>query len=85
MHRDLKLGHVFLCDETDLLRVKIGDLSSAARLHPGEKFEDSVGSVGFMAPEVVKKMPNDFKADIYSLGVILYFLLCADFPFEIEC
>lgn len=66
-------------------RVKIGNLGSAAKLHPEEKFVDAVGSVGFMAPEVAMKMPNDFKSDIYSLGVILYFLLCADLPIQIEC
>ena len=85
MHRDLSLVHVYLSDETDMPRVKIGDLGSATRLHPGEKFVDTVGSVGFMAPEVAMKMPNDFKSDIYSLGIILYFLLCADLPIQIEC
>ena len=80
MHRDLTLTHVFLSDETDMPRVKIGDLGSAAKLHPGEKFVDAEGSVDFMAPEVAMKLPNDFKSDIYSLGVILHFLLCADLP-----
>ena len=85
VHRDLTLAHVYLSDETDMPRVKIGGLSSAAKLHPGEKFEDAVGSVGFMAPEEEMKMPNDFKSDIYSLGIILYFLICTDLPFQIEC
>ena len=85
MHRDLSLVHIYLSDQTDMPRVKIGDLGSAAKLPPGEKFVDAVGSVGFMAPETAMKLPNDFKSDIYSLGIILYFLICADLPIQIDC
>lgn len=40
------------------------------------------GTIVFMAPEALLGVPYDFKADIWSLGVILYALLSARAPFE---
>jgi len=40
------------------------------------------GTIGFMAPEVVKDEPSDFKSDIWSLGVILYALIGSGVPFS---
>jgi serine/threonine protein kinase len=39
------------------------------------------GTIGFMAPEIVKDEPSDFKADIWSLGIILFALLSSRVPF----
>lgn len=35
-----------------------------------------------MAPEVLKKLPYSFEADIWSLGVVFYFMLFGDYPFK---
>ena len=85
VHRDLKLLNIFVCDDSDLPRVKIGDLGLAARLAPGEKINKKAGTKGFMAPEVVLEMPCDFKSDIYSLGIILYILFKKQLPHTSEC
>lgn len=53
MHRDLKLLNIFVCDDTDMPRVKLGDLGLSLKLEPGDKVIKRVGTVGFMAPEVV--------------------------------
>ena len=84
MHRDLKLLNIFLCDDADMPRVKIGDLGLAVQLAPGETIVKKAGTIGFMAPEVVFQMPCDFKSDVYSLGIILYILLSTHLPFEAE-
>jgi serine/threonine protein kinase len=34
-----------------------------------------------MAPEIIKDQPSDFKADIWSLGVMLYALISSNVPF----
>lgn len=48
-------------------------------------FVTSDGSPGYMAPEVLVRPPEGVdleKADVYSLGVLLYLLVCAEFPFH---
>ena len=52
IHRDIKLLNIFVCDSTDMPRVKIGDLGLAVLLKPGQKLVQKVGTEGFMAPEV---------------------------------
>ena len=84
MHRDLKLLNIFVCDDTDMPRVKLGDLGLSLKLEPGDKVIKRVGTVGFMAPEVVLKQPTDLKSDIYSLGIILYILINTRLPFEAD-
>ena len=39
------------------------------------------GTIGFMAPEVIKDEPADFKSDVWSLGIILYALISSGVPF----
>mmetsp|Transcript_9440 Transcript_9440/g.14483 ORF Transcript_9440/g.14483 Transcript_9440/m.14483 type:complete len:190 (+) Transcript_9440:3395-3964(+) len=41
-----------------------------------------VGDVRFRPPEVIKLKPYGFKADSWSLGVIFYFMLMNDLPFQ---
>ncbi|GLU21404.1 hypothetical protein SLE2022_375460 [Rubroshorea leprosula] len=77
VHRDLKLENVLLGSRCD---VKIADfgLSKMLRYH---RLRESVGSLPYAAPEVLSGKFYAFEADIWSCGVILYALLCGDFPF----
>jgi serine/threonine protein kinase len=40
-----------------------------------------VGDSVTMAPEVANSQPYGLKADIYSLGVLTYFIVCGKYPF----
>jgi hypothetical protein len=80
VHRDIKPANVLITDQGG---VKITDFG-VARL-PGSDLTRSdqfVGSPGFMSPEQLKGAAVDGRADLFSLGVILYELLTGKGPFE---
>ncbi|XP_038208591.1 serine/threonine-protein kinase polo [Zerene cesonia] len=80
IHRDLKLGNLFLDDD---LHVKIGDFGLAARIeYEGERKQTVCGTPNYIAPEILTKKGHSFEVDIWSLGCIMYTLLVGKPPFE---
>ena len=54
----------------------------ATLIRPNEMIVGRAGTLAFMAPEVMLEQPFDFKADIWSLGVILYTLIASKLPHD---
>lgn len=80
IHRDLKLGNLFLNDQ---LRVKIGDFGLAARIsYDGERKKTLCGTPNYIAPEILNKKGHSFEVDVWSIGCIMYTLLVGKPPFE---
>ncbi|XP_067014592.1 serine/threonine-protein kinase polo [Anabrus simplex] len=80
IHRDLKLGNLFLNDE---LQVKIGDFGLAARVeYQGERKKTLCGTPNYIAPEILMKKGHSFEVDVWSIGCIMYTLLFGKPPFE---
>lgn len=81
IHRDLKLGNLFLSDK---MEIKIGDFGLATKLEfDGEKKRTICGTPNYIAPEILDgKMGHSYEVDIWSLGVICYTLLVGKPPFE---
>lgn len=81
IHRDLKLGNLFL--DADV-RLKVGDFGLAAQLeHDGEKKRTICGTPNYIAPEILEgKHGHSYEVDIWSLGVILYTMIIGRPPFE---
>ncbi|XP_064858223.1 serine/threonine-protein kinase PLK1 [Oncorhynchus nerka] len=70
IHRDLKLGNIFLSDDMD---VKIGDFGLATKIEfDGERKKTLCGTPNYIAPEVLCKKGHSFEVDVWSLGCILY-------------
>ena len=84
IHRDLKLGNIFLDSH---MRVKVGDFGLATKLtHPGERRKTVCGTPNYIAPEILKGKTNghSFEVDIWSTGIIIYTLLVGRPPYEAE-
>jgi len=82
IHRDLKLGNVFL---NDLMEVKIGDFGLATKVDfDGERKRTLCGTPNYIAPEVLGKKGHSYEVDVWSLGCILYTLLVGKPPFETQ-
>jgi len=81
IHRDLKLGNLFLNDKMEL---KVGDFGLATKLEfDGEKKRTVCGTPNYIAPEVIDgKGGHSYEVDTWSLGVIIYTLLVGKPPFE---
>ncbi|KAL8618752.1 Serine/threonine-protein kinase plk1 [Nucella lapillus] len=83
IHRDLKLGNLFINDEMEM---KIGDFGLATRLdYDGERKRTLCGTPNYIAPEVLGKKGHSYEVDAWSLGCIVYTLLVGKPPFETSC
>ncbi|XP_071106819.1 testis-specific serine/threonine-protein kinase 3-like [Haliotis cracherodii] len=79
-HRDLKLENVLLDLDGN---VKLSDFGLCTRQEQRESSNTFCGTVTYSSPEVLTGEEYDaFKLDIWSLGVILYSLVCGSFPFD---
>ncbi|CAI5459492.1 unnamed protein product [Closterium sp. Yama58-4] len=61
---------------------KLADFGLAVRLAPGEKTVGTAGSRPYEAPEVILGQEYDMKADVWSLGVLLFGMLSCSMPFQ---
>jgi serine/threonine protein kinase len=82
MHRDLKPENIMCFEEADgKISAKLTDFGFACVLKAEGAETLSCGSPVYMAPEVISSKPYDKRADVWSLGVIVYFILSGQFPF----
>ncbi|CAI0541319.1 unnamed protein product [Linum tenue] len=83
IHRDLKPENFLLLSKDESAPLKATDFGLSVFYKPGEQFKDIVGSAYYIAPEVLKRKYGP-EADIWSIGVMLYILLCGVPPFWAE-
>jgi len=88
VHRDLKPENLLLSTKEPNADVKITDFGLSEVFEPGQPMEMSraVGTPGYLAPEVLELLdtgiPYGKEVDLWSIGVILYILLCGFPPFH---
>lgn len=83
VHRDIKPQNIILLQNGN---IKVTDFGIArfSRSETKTLTEQAIGSVHYIAPEQAKGEYTDEKADIYSLGVVLYEMLAGSVPFEAD-
>ncbi|EFO27896.1 PLK/PLK1 protein kinase [Loa loa] len=80
IHRDLKLGNLFLNEE---MEIKVGDFGLATVVEvDGQRKKTLCGTPNYIAPEMLDKKGHSYEVDIWAIGCILYTLLVGKPPFE---
>ncbi|XP_030243701.1 serine/threonine-protein kinase ULK3 [Drosophila navojoa] len=81
-HFDLKPQNLLLTRTANNVYLKVADFGFAQHLKLGEINQQLKGSPLYMAPEIVRKHQYDAKADLWSVGVILYECLFGKAPYS---
>ncbi len=83
VHRDIKPANVLLCGDG---RVKVADFGIAKAVADADLTQPGlmVGTAKYLAPEQVRGEPVDGRTDLYSLGIVLYEMLCGRPPFKAD-
>ncbi|HKX38524.1 MAG TPA: serine/threonine-protein kinase [Burkholderiales bacterium] len=79
-HRDIKPGNLLYAESPG--DVKIGDFGLALNVGAETTQITGVGSPAYMSPEQIREELVDHRTDLYSLGVVMYQMLCGQLPFK---
>jgi serine/threonine protein kinase len=82
VHRDLKPENVLLRSKHTTHGVLLADFGFAAYCEEGETLTELVGTLNYVAPEVLRSKPYGRPIDVWALGVIMFIILSGDFPFN---
>ncbi|OFI38348.1 protein kinase [Arthrobacter sp. SW1] len=78
IHRDVKPENVLIADDG---RIKVGDFGLARAVTATTSTGSLIGTVAYLAPELVLGQAADARSDIYSAGVMLYEMLTGTQPY----
>lgn len=78
VHRDVKPENVLLAEDG---RIKVGDFGLARAVSTSTNTGTLIGTVAYIAPELVTGGSADERSDIYSVGIMLYEMLTGHHPY----
>ena len=82
VHRDLKPDNIMITQQNEFGVIKIMDFGLSKIISPSEKMVEGYGTLSYVAPEVLLRTPYNREVDIWSLGVILFYMLSGHLPFR---
>ncbi len=80
---DLKPENILIAEPNGKPLIKFIDFGFV-RFIPAQTDFEAAGTAEYIAPEILKKDPVNYKADLYSLGIMLYRIVYGKFPFSTE-
>ena len=83
-HRDLKPDNILFYTPGDNSRVVITDFGFSILGGSDCQLETFCGTPQYLSPELIKQKPYNNKVDMWSLGVVVYVMLCGRLPFTSE-
>lgn len=78
MHRDIKPENILL---TKTGKIKLTDFAFSVPFLPDQKFNLIIGTIPYMAPEMLSSSGYDYKIDIWAIGIVFYEMIFQDSPF----
>jgi len=78
LHRDLKPENVFLSDDG---RIKLGDFGLAREASAATSTGSLMGTIAYIAPELLTRGHADARSDVYSAGIMLFEFVAGRQPF----
>lgn len=84
IHRDIKLQNIVIDPSTFCIKLIDFGLCEMGKKEELKNLNKVCGTPFYVAPEVFEGHYNGFKSDVWSVGVLLYRLICGKFPFGEE-
>lgn len=81
IHRDIKSENVLIKQTPKGRSFKIADFGFARPLKSGNA-RTVCGTEKYMAPEILENVPYTISVDIWAVGILLFFMLFAEYPFK---
>ncbi|CDW77508.1 protein kinase domain containing protein [Stylonychia lemnae] len=82
LHRDIKLDNILLDNEGE---IKICDFGVSRIIKKNQRITEQCGTPAYIAPEIISDSGYEgFNADVWSLGVLLYAMICGTVPFKAQ-
>ena len=84
IHRDLKPENILMTNDTEEADIRLLDFGLGKIIGPNEFCTEPFGTFSYAAPEVLLEKPYNFKADLWTIGIITYLLVAGFLPFDDE-
>ena len=87
VHRNLKLENILVKyenKEKNKYTLKLSDYGESKQLSLTRKFSTKIGTLKYLAPEILEGKEYNEECDLWSIGVMIYILLFKQFPYQGE-